>query len=177
LDPWQEPELIPTLKIVDFGLAKLLGSVGNRGATRVLLGTPTYMAPEQISGRPAPSPATDVYAIGELLFELLTGERVYPPTSPAEIIRAKLRGEVRPLALPRELAAQADLLSIVRRCLARAPADRPALAEVQDVLLVASPRHVLQVGASTWARGLVRSSDELPAQDPTEPSLITFDPP
>ena len=78
LDPRTNQKEVPTLKIVDFGIAKMAHSNLAHTAVGTMLGTPAYMAPEQIAGRPRPSAATDVFAIGEVLYEVLTGKRAYP---------------------------------------------------------------------------------------------------
>src|SRR5262249_53950822 len=64
-----------TPKVTDFGLAKLLGGAAARSTqSGEVLGTPSYMAPEQAAGKSAPiGPATDVYGLGSILYELLTG--------------------------------------------------------------------------------------------------------
>lgn len=69
------------VKVLDFGIAKVIGSSHEAG-----MGTPQYMAPEQFDGNPA-LPASDIYAAGLILFEMLTGERVYSDFS--ERIRAR----------------------------------------------------------------------------------------
>src|SRR5207302_1746485 len=64
-----------TPKITDFGLAKQLNSTASRTQSGAILGTPAYMAPEQAAGkRRSIGPATDVYALGAILYELLTGQ-------------------------------------------------------------------------------------------------------
>ncbi|MEE4271708.1 MAG: serine/threonine-protein kinase [Thermoanaerobaculales bacterium] len=78
------------VKLLDFGIAKLLAEVpGSEPATRTgqLLMTPEYAAPEQLRGEPVTT-ATDVYALGVLLYELLTGRRPYDPTSPRDELPA-----------------------------------------------------------------------------------------
>ena len=117
-----EKRFIP--KLTDFGLAKVLDSQGARTKTGVMLGTPAYMAPEQVDARLGPvGPATDVYALGAILYELLTGDRLFDGENEADIIRqisvvdprspAELRSD-----LPRDLDA------ICMRCLQRRPRDR-----------------------------------------------------
>src|SRR5262245_30991858 len=62
-----------TPKVSDFGLAKRLGEAAGQTATGAVLGTPSYMAPEQAEGRKDVGPAADVYALGAILYECLTG--------------------------------------------------------------------------------------------------------
>src|SRR5262249_37021747 len=73
-----------TPKITDFGLAKRLDAEGSQTQSGALLGTPSYMAPEQAAGQTrALGPATDVYALGAILYELLTGR---PPFKAATVL-------------------------------------------------------------------------------------------
>src|SRR5439155_8209117 len=75
-------------KLTDFGMAKLTGSVG-KGQTRTgsILGTPSYMAPEQAAGQGARlGPATDVYALGAILYEMLTGRPPFRGETPLETL-------------------------------------------------------------------------------------------
>src|SRR5262249_2743075 len=78
-------------KITDFGLAKQLrtelgSSLGDQTQTGAILGTPGYMAPEQAVGkRGQVSPATDIYALGAILYELLTGRAPFQGETPLEI--------------------------------------------------------------------------------------------
>lgn len=134
-DPRREPDRVPRLKIIDFGVAKL-GSHGKTVAGR-MVGTPAYMAPEQVAGSPPTSPATDVFAVGELIFELLSGERAYPQNSIQAVVRVKLRGPAPELtqlaALPE--AFQRKLVPLVHRCLSLAPQDRPSLEALREALL------------------------------------------
>lgn len=127
-------------KLLDFGIAKLLDSdqMGNDAAvTRVSerLLTPDYASPEQIQGKPV-STATDVYALGLLLFELLTGELPFHAAGVRPLARAKAICEDRPPqasgvaarsgALPQGEAAKlkGDLDNIIARCLEIDPAQR-----------------------------------------------------
>jgi serine/threonine protein kinase len=115
------------VKILDFGLAKLTTS--DMGETRahmtapgVILGTPGYMAPEQLKGESADHRA-DIFSFGAILFELLVGQRLFATRSPADALRAMLASE------PLELNAGFEKLGpvaerIVRRCLAPRPKDR-----------------------------------------------------
>ena len=91
-----------SVRVLDFGVAKMLESVDDPNGntpdtlTGVMLGTPNYMAPEQIHGEGI-SPATDLYAVGILLYEMLSGRRPFQRTSRAETLRAQLRDYAPPL--------------------------------------------------------------------------------
>ncbi|HVV86864.1 MAG TPA: protein kinase [Kofleriaceae bacterium] len=103
-------------RVVDFGLARLAGS-SVPGAS----GTPSYMAPERWTGQP-PTPAIDVWALGIMLHELMTGAR---PFSDATLARLAFATDEPPLP-----ASTAPWAGLVRDCLARAPARRPRAEEV-----------------------------------------------
>ncbi|MBW6432781.1 protein kinase [Actinoplanes hulinensis] len=113
-------------KIVDFGISAV---VGQRDAAPdgSLLGTPAYLAPERLGGSSV-SPATDVYALGLLLYRGLTGRMPWPAESTTEALRAHLYADPEPIPdLPGMPPVIAELCL---RCLAKSPADRPAAAEV-----------------------------------------------
>lgn len=120
------------IKILDFGLAKLVEpSEGDPGASPTLtaateygaiLGTVGYMAPEQAAGRPVDHRA-DQFALGAVLYEMLTGERAFTGDTSLEILSSILRDE--PVALSSSApGAPAPLRWIVERCLAKDPAQR-----------------------------------------------------
>jgi serine/threonine protein kinase len=122
-----------TLKILDFGLAKVLpaplGDVDARETvTRhgtqagTLLGTLEYMSPEQASGRPVDS-RTDQFAVGLVLAEMATGRPVFRRETPAEVIAAVIEREPEPLRRLRPDAPEA-LEALVSRCLQKDPARR-----------------------------------------------------
>lgn len=111
-------------KLTDFGLAKLTEGLTGPTRTGAVLGTPAYMAPEQADGRWGPiSPATDVYALGVLLYELLTGKPPFLGSTDVDTVRQLLAEEPRSLTgiradLPR------DLTTICLKCLEKEPARR-----------------------------------------------------
>ena len=121
-------------KVMDFGIAALAGGRGD--ADGEMMGTPPYVAPERLDDAPA-APAADVYALGAMLYESLTGE---PPLSaktwPA-LVEAYRRGTVVPpltiTGLPPEV------VDVCARCLAHDPALRPGSAEIAQVLAAAAP--------------------------------------
>jgi serine/threonine protein kinase len=113
-------------KLTDFGIARLVDSA-KVTTTGLMVGTAAYLSPEQVAGEPV-GPAVDVYALGLLLLEVLTGKREYEGP-PVEAAMARLhRAPEIPTTLP---PGWADLL---RAMTAREPADRPTAAQVAAVL-------------------------------------------
>ncbi len=130
---------VPAVKILDFGIAKVSDPTrGHKTATGLMLGTPAYMAPEQIAAEPV-SPATDVYAVGEILYEMLVGRRAFSG-EPAQILRKKLLGELPPLALDASSSTVGGLEQLLTRCLSHEPKLRPSLPELRASLVVAKER-------------------------------------
>jgi eukaryotic-like serine/threonine-protein kinase len=124
------------VKVADFGVARL--DDGTRMTlTGTVLGTTPYLAPEQVLGQPA-TPAADVYSLGAVLYELLTG---VPPRRAETLAELGARLE-EPVAPVRELAPETPLAleRIVMRCLARHPHYRPqSAAAVASELAMAVP--------------------------------------
>jgi WD40 repeat protein/serine/threonine protein kinase len=141
-------------RITDFGLAKRLGGA-ELTATGAVLGTPSYMAPEQTSvGRQALTAATDVYGLGAILYEVLTGRPPFVGESPLhtlDLVRSAdpiPPGELRP-RLPRDLA------TICLKCLAKEPRHRypTAQALADDLSRFLDGRPVLARPLGRLARG------------------------
>ncbi len=112
-----------TIRIMDFGIAR---DVASRRITRVgntsTLGTPDYMAPEQVRGRRTDK-RTDIYNLGALLYEMLTGAVPFRDENPWVALNARVTGDpVAPRKLNPDLSPQAE--EIVLRALQREPADR-----------------------------------------------------
>jgi hypothetical protein len=123
-------------KITDFGLAKLLDASGaNPTQTTDVLGTPSYMAPEQVvGGSAAISAATDVYGLGAILYELLTGR---PPFRGDTVLETVLQVQSAEPVSPSRLQPRCprDLVTICLKCMAKSPRQRYATAaELADDL-------------------------------------------
>jgi hypothetical protein len=116
-------------KVSDFGLAKLLGSGAGQTQTGAVMGTPPYMAPEQAEGQlKAIGPATDVYALGAILYEMLTGR---PPFQGSTVLEVMRQVTTDPPVPPRQLqpAVPQELEAICLKCLSKQSQDRYASAE------------------------------------------------
>ena len=110
-----------SVKLVDFGLARVSGP-SNTG-TGVVMGTPAYMAPEQLAGA-VPRPEADFYALGVLLFELLTGRLPHGGDSMGELLR-QVAQEPAPDLLALQPGLPAELGQLLSALLAKSPAARP----------------------------------------------------
>ncbi|MDQ6817053.1 MAG: serine/threonine protein kinase, partial [Actinomycetota bacterium] len=106
------------VKVGDFGVAHL-ADASSDGASTMIVGTPRYMAPEQGQGHPA-TPATDVYSVGVILYEMLAGHPPFPGSSPVELALRHVQDPPPPLGPD----TPATLRSIVERALAKDPAER-----------------------------------------------------
>jgi ABC-type phosphate/phosphonate transport system substrate-binding protein/tRNA A-37 threonylcarbamoyl transferase component Bud32 len=146
IDPEGEPHL------TDFGIAKLLEQDHGLTRTNDVLGTPAYMAPEQAAGKGI-SPAVDVYSLGAILYELLTGRAPFQGNTPLEILRKAVEEEPVP---PTTLNACTDveLSAICLKCLEKNPLHRygTALAVAEDLERWIRREPILAKRASPAAR-------------------------
>ncbi len=138
-----------TLKISDFGLARKLDDQGHTGSGAIL-GTPSYMAPEQAAGKSQQlGPACDVYALGAILYECLTGRPPFQTAAALDTLQQVLNSE--PVA-PRQLQPKVprDLETICLKCLRKDAGKRyvraATLADDLDAFLLGKPIQARPVG-------------------------------
>ncbi len=132
---------VERIKLVDFGIARLASDAGVLTRTGVLIGTPSYMAPEQARGSVVITPAADVWSLGCVMYEALTGRKAFAGRTP-EAVRAKVL-----LAPPESIStncpeASPELVELVHAMLAKNPVDRPFSGTRTAELLRALPPQV-----------------------------------
>ena len=139
------------VKLCDFGLAKDISDESDLTQTGVVMGTPGYMAPEQAMGQHKNlTPATDIHALGAILYELLTGQPPFRGESPLETIRMAVDKD--PVA-PRKLRAgiPIDLETICLKCLQKHPVRRYQTAtELADDLGAFLSNNPIRARRASW---------------------------
>lgn len=150
--------LAPTgAKVVDFGIAAASGPVPG-GDT--MLGTPTYVAPERLTSNEV-LPASDVYALGVLLYRMLAGQTPWPDERPTKLLANHLYTEPPPLVPLRPVPTH--VLDLCTRCLRKDPAARPTAREAA---------HLLAHAAGFTAIEDTTAPPGPAGATPTEPSII-----
>lgn len=117
------------VKLVDFGISAAVGERDNEAGQ--IFGTPAYLAPERLSSGMV-RPATDVYALGLLLYMMLAGRMPWNASTTTQMLRAHRYRD--PAALPAVPGLPAEVADLVRTCLAKAPSDRPPAITAARVL-------------------------------------------
>jgi serine/threonine protein kinase len=143
-------------KITDFGLAKQLKDEKGQTQTGAIMGTPSYLSPEQAEGKTREiGPATDIYALGAILYEMLTGRPPFQGESTLDILeQVRMHDPVPPSRLQRKVPR--DLETICLKCLAKQPGKRYASAAnlADDLRRFLAGQPILARPAPPWERGI-----------------------
>jgi serine/threonine-protein kinase len=165
------------IKLLDFGVAKLMGEDSENLTTRagMVIGTPSYMSPEQCRGTLNVDHRADIYAIACVMFAMLTGRPPFHGGMPGELIAAHLM-QPPPLASSRVPGLPASIDDILRRCLEKSPDDRfPSMAALGEA--IGAARQLLGRSGSD-SRSIAASGPPAPlepAQPPAGPVTIDLD--
>ncbi len=176
---WEGEERL-RVKLLDFGISKLLGGVSELTAEGAIVGTPHYMSPEQLRGRLDLDPRSDLYAVGVLLFRMLAGKLPFEGKRPQELYQAILQGRRRRLEALRPDLPEA-LHAVVDRALRTArearfssarqmrEALKAALPELPDRLptLLAAPPDLSSVASRSAPSHPEASAEADPSTAPT----------
>ncbi len=157
--------------VLDFGIGKALQRAAEEGAERATqenairitlpgtsLGTPTYVAPEQASGDPDLDHRADLYALGVVAYEMLTGHPPFAARSPQAVMDMHRKATPEPIG-PRRPDAPAHLVQVVMRCLEKRPADRP---QTGDAIADALDPEARARRSGAFARFIARTPPWLP---------------
>jgi serine/threonine-protein kinase len=173
------------LKVTDFGIARALSTISPDERSEVVWGSPHYFSPEQASGMP-PSPASDVYSLGVILYEMLTGRLPFIASDSAEL--ARMHREDLPVA-PRyyNTSIPAKLEEIILKVLSKEPSARYRTADQLGRLLMGfyetersvpfSNENLQQLPKLEQVRPNPVPVEEPPAHTPTPVSAKEFTPP
>ncbi len=158
---------LDTVKLTDFGTAKILERGGTQSGQ--IVGTPSYMSPEQVKGRPVDGRA-DVFALAVILYELLTGERPFPGKNVTTVIYKIVHEE--PLApIQLDSSIHPGLNAVILRGLSKDPADR--YASCGDFL---NALRTYRESPATTAQTVIRRISVLPQTRPTIAGQIVSPP-
>ncbi len=157
--------------LTDFGLARGTGSNGGLTIAGTVMGTPEYMSPEQAQGLPNVGPPTDIYALGVMLYELLTGAFPFKAETPMAMLAARLVHAPIP---PRDV--RSDLPPAVEDVIMRALARKPEARFATAAEMVAALRQAVGMSESELSRpltpqgGMPAIGSGLPSPLPTHPA-------
>ncbi len=146
----RNPEGPPIVKVLDFGIAKLMDAAGgmmSKTRTGMLLGTPSYMSPEQIRNAKAADRRSDLWSVGVVLYELFTGREAFP--APNELAKLTQVLTTDPVRVDQGKPHLAPWRGFFARALAREPEQRFASAEEMEHALTATERAAAVAPVST----------------------------
>jgi eukaryotic-like serine/threonine-protein kinase len=148
------------VKLVDFGISAAVGESDT--VTEQLFGTPAYLAPERLTNGMV-RPATDVYALGLLIYMMLAGRLPWNASTTTQMLLAHRYRD--PAALPAVPGLPAEVVDLIRGCLSKAPSDRPPAVTAARILRTAAGLPPLNL-----LPGLDDEPRPSPADIPTEPA-------
>lgn len=168
-----EPDFV---KVLDFGVAKLLDKsasddLANQPHSTQFIGTPIYMSPEQVLGKSV-TPASDLYSLGLLLFQMLAGEPPIAHTSVAAVVREHLDAD--PLPFPNLDRLPADMQRIILKATERDPKKR--FASVRAFLAALTPQQASRdpkPDPTVQAEVLRQAAETTLAQETSEPDIFS----
>ncbi len=154
--------------VADFGIAKAIAGPGSlSGVTQpgMAVGTPTYMAPEQIIDADRVGPRADLFAVGIVAYEMLTGRLPWGTQTPVDVLKSQAHGRVTPLRSIRP-EVSVDLANVIEACLAwdaeRRPESAAAVLHMLDSVAVQSTPDSADAIAKSMSRGTVRRPRKIP---------------
>ncbi len=147
------------VKVTDFGIAQALTATKPHERKRVVWGSPHYFSPEQAQGE-APTPASDVYAIGIVLFEMLTGRLPFVGADQQELAMAHIK-ETPPDASELNPNVPVHLDRIMQKVMSKEPASRYRTADQLGRILI------------SYRRQGQLTTDQVPEVEPSEPDAVT----
>jgi serine/threonine-protein kinase len=168
----QRPDGTAVVKVLDFGISKAAGPVSGLTATNAMLGSPTFMSPEQVRSSRSVDARSDIWSLGVCLYQMLTGDLPFKGENFGEVFAAIL--EVEPTPVSRLCEAPAELDAIVARCLQRDREKRFAnVGELAEALVPFAPEGARGAAdrikriLSGSSSGSVSGSSERPIGAPT----------
>jgi serine/threonine-protein kinase len=163
-----------TVKIMDFGIAKSILAASKLTQTGIALGTAGYLAPEQIQGRTVDA-RTDVFAVGVVAFELVTGTRPFESATLSNVLYKILNEDPE---YPSEIdnVCSEELQAVIRRCMAKDPGERyqtavELLTDLRSIALASTPEVATTKELTTGV--LRRAMRAMPAPSPDDPDQPT----
>jgi serine/threonine-protein kinase len=143
----RRPDKTSIVKVLDFGISKSTAPAGGLGltSTQAFLGSPLYMSPEQLTDAKRVDLRSDIWALGVILYELLTARTPFVADTLPELVAAVLTATPTPIGALRS-DVPPELAAIIMRCLSKAPADRfPSIAALAVALRPFGPEDVRHI--------------------------------